>query len=155
MARFLRPGGALFVVVADETRSYGSRVVEAFRKASGDSGGLESSRSVVAEQRRLLGAPTAGGGGVVSLLADAGIGAEIEVREQPSRIYGHSLADLLAVTSITMLAEVADPRKFDLAAELLREEPESVDLRIEDEGPRAGMWSVTQPQTISVIRRRR
>jgi hypothetical protein len=28
-----------------------------------------------------------------------------------------------------------------------------VDLRIEDDGPRKGMWSVTQPQWVAVLRR--
>jgi SAM-dependent methyltransferase len=153
MARFLKPGGALFIVTADEERSYSGRVVDAFGAAAGDGPAPERRRSTIAARRRLLGAPEAGGGAVVRLLADAGIDAGIEVLAQPSRIYGHTLADLIAVVSISSLAEVDDRRKFDVAAELLRRDPESVDLRIEDEGPRIGMWSVSQPQSISIVRR--
>ena len=80
---------------------------------------------------------------------------EINVRRQPSRLYGHSLADLIALSSIANLANVEDLEKFEAAASLLRHNPEAADLRIEDDGPRKGMWSVTQPQWVAVLRRTR
>ena len=45
--------------------------------------------------------------------------------------------------------------KFEAAAALLRHNPEAVDLRVEDDGPRKGMWSVTQPQWVAALRRTR
>ncbi|HUK31544.1 MAG TPA: hypothetical protein VLV89_10555, partial [Candidatus Acidoferrum sp.] len=79
--------------------------------------------------------------------------AEFNVRRQPSRLYGHNLADLIALSSIALLANVEGLEKFDAAATLLRHHPEAVDLRIEDDGPRKGMWSVTQPQWVAALRR--
>jgi hypothetical protein len=75
------------------------------------------------------------------------------VQRQPSRLYGHNLADLIALSSIAVLAGVEGLSKFEAAAALLRHMPEAVDLRIEDDGPRLGMWSVTQPQWVAVLHR--
>jgi hypothetical protein len=77
------------------------------------------------------------------------------VQRQPSRLYGHSLTDLIALSIIGVLAGVKGLAKFGAAAALLRHNPEAVDLRIEDDGPRKGMWSVTQPQWVAVFRRAR
>ena len=87
------------------------------------------------------------------MLLAAGTPVKITVRRQPSRLYGHDLADLIALSSIANLASVEGLEKFEAATELLRENPEAVDLRIEDEGPRKGMWSVTQPQCVAAFRR--
>src|SRR5919106_4825274 len=57
--------------------------------------------------------------------------------------------------SIALLASVEGLEKFAAAAALLRHNPEAVDLRIEDDGPRKGMWSVTQPQWVAALRRTR
>jgi hypothetical protein len=89
------------------------------------------------------------------VLRASGLPAEIEVQRQPSRLYGHNLADLIALSAIAGLAGVEVLAKFEAAAALLRHKPEAVDLRIEDDGPRKGMWSVTQPQWVAVFRRAR
>jgi hypothetical protein len=81
--------------------------------------------------------------------------AQHETRRPPTRLYGHNLADIFALASITALSGNASLTMFEVATELLRSEPESVDLRIENDGPRKGMWSVTQPQWISIVRRTR
>jgi hypothetical protein len=94
-----------------------------------------------------------GGGAIIEMLRAAGTPTEIEVQRQPSRLYGHTLADLIALSNIGVVSEVEDLAKFEAAAALLRDKPEAVDLRIEDDGPRKGMWSVTQPQWIAVLRR--
>ena len=60
---------------------------------------------------------------------------------------------MIALSSIAALAGVEGLAKFEAAAALLRHRPEAVDLRIEDNGPRLGMWSVTQPQWVAVFRR--
>ena len=52
-----------------------------------------------------------------------------------------------------MLTSHAGTGKFESAAKLLRDRPEDVDLRIETEGPRMGMWSVVQPQWVTQVRR--
>ena len=77
------------------------------------------------------------------------------MQRQPSRLYGHNLADLIALSSIALLASVEGLAKFEAAAALLRHNPEAVDLRIEEDGPRKGMWSVTQPQWIAAFCRAR
>ncbi len=153
MVRFLRPGGALFVIVADEIDSYTGLVVKRFIEAGGDSGNNARHLSDIAERRRLLGSPADGGGAIVEVLRNAGAPADLDTQRQPSRLYGHSLTDLLALSTITVLSEVESMTKFETAAELLRHDSEAVDMRMEDDGPRKGMWSVAQPQWVSVIRR--
>jgi SAM-dependent methyltransferase len=152
MVRFLKPGGALFVIVADEIDGYTGRVVKRFIEAGGDSGDNARHLSDIAERRRLLGSPAEGGGAILEVLRAAGTPAELDARRQPSRLYGHSLADLIALSTITVLSGVESLAKFETATDLLRHDPEAVDLRIEDDGPRKGMWSVAQPQWVSVVR---
>jgi SAM-dependent methyltransferase len=155
MVRFLKPGGALIVVVTDETVGYTGLALKSFIEGGGDTGDNARHLSVIAERRRLLGLPTEGGGAITEVLSGAGVPAEIEVQRQPSRLYGHNLADLIALSAIAVLAGVEGLAKFEAAAALLRNEPEAVDLRIEDDGARKGMWSVTQPQWVVVFRRAR
>jgi len=153
MVRFLKPGGALFVVVADETVGYTGLVLNSFIEGGGDTGDNARHLSVIAERCRLLGLPAEGGGAIIEMLRAAGVPAEIEVQRQPSRLYGHNLADLIALSTISVLSGVEGLGKFEAAAALLRHKPEAVDLRIENDGPRKGMWSVTQPQWVAVLRR--
>jgi hypothetical protein len=153
--RFLKPGGALFVVMSDDTENYTGQVLKRFIEAGGDSGDNARSLSAIVENRRLLGSPAEGGGAILDVLRAAGISATLEVQRQPSRLYGHSLADLIALAAISVLSRVEGVAKFEVAATLLRHDPEAVDLRIEDDGPRKGMWSVAQPQWIAVVHRTR
>lgn len=153
MMRFLRPGGALFVVVTDNSANYTGRVVGDFIEQGGDTGDNARYLSSIADRRDLLGSHEEGGGEVLEVLRAAGIPAEIEVKRQPSRLYGHNLSDLIALSTIAELSGIEALDKFETAARLLRQDPEAVDLRIEDEGPRKGMWSVTQPQWVSILRR--
>jgi len=94
-------------------------------------------------------------GAIAAVLAAAGTPVAINVQRQPSRLYGHNLSDLIALSSIALLASVEGLEKFEAASALLRHSPEAVDLRIEDDGPRKGMWSVTQPQWVAALRRTR
>jgi len=155
MVRFLKPGGVLFVVVTDETVGYTGLALRNFIERGGDAGDNARQLSVIAERRRLLGSPHEGGGAIRELLSVAGTPVEFTVQRQPSRLYGHNLADVIALSSIAGLAGVEGLGKFEAAAELLRHRPEAVDLRIEDDGPRRGMWSVTQPQWVAALRRTR
>jgi SAM-dependent methyltransferase len=154
MLRFVRPGGAYFNVVTDETTAYGGSVLATFIESGGDTGDNEGHLAAIEERRRLL-APEAEGGGALSAeLRRVGIDVEVVTVRQPSRLYGHSLVDLLAMTSIGVLAHVPGTLKFESAAKTLRDRPAEVDLRIETDGPRIGMWSVTQPQWVTIARRR-
>lgn len=153
MVRFLKPGGSLFVVIADETIGYTGRVVQAFVDAGGTTGDDARHLDAMAERRRLVGSPADGDGQILAALERAGLPVTFETELQPSRLYGHTLGDLIALSAITVLSQVDDVRKFHAAADLMRSDPEAVDLRIEDEGPRTGMWSVTQPQWVAVLRR--
>ncbi len=155
MVRFLKPGGALFVVVTDETVGYTGLVLKSFIEGGGDAGDNSRHLSVIAERRRLLGSAAEGGGAIVDILRGAGVAAEFTVQRQPSRLYGHNLADLIALSAIAVLSGVEDLEKFAAAAALLRHKPEAVDLRIEDDGARKGMWSVAQPQWVAMFRRAR
>ena len=155
MVRFLKPGGALFVVVTDETVGYTGLALKNFIEMGGDTGDNRRHLAVIDERRRLLGVPAEGGGAIAEVLAVAGTPVEINVRRQPSRLYGHNLADLVALSSIALLAGIEGLDKYEAATALLRHNPEAADLRIEDDGPRKGMWSVTQPQWVAVLRRTR
>ena len=132
MVRFLKPGGALFVVVTDETVGYTGLVLKSFIEGGGDTGDNARHLSDIADRRRLLGLPAEGGGAIVEMLGAAGVPAEIEVQRQPSRLYGHNLADLIALSSIGVLAKIESLEKFEVAAALLHQNPEAVDFRIEE-----------------------
>jgi SAM-dependent methyltransferase len=155
MVRFLKPGGVLFVVVTDETVGYTGLALKSFIERGGDTGDNARHLSVIAERRRILGSPEEGGGAIIELLGAAGTPVEVKTQRQPSRLYGHNLADLIALSSIALLASVEGLAKFEAAAALLRHNPEAVDLRIEEDGPRKGMWSVTQPQWVATFCRAR
>jgi SAM-dependent methyltransferase len=153
MVRFLKPSGALVLVVTDETVGYTGLVLNSFIEQGGDTGDNARHLSDIAERRRLLGMPAEGGGAIIEMLRAAGTPTDVKVQRQPSRLYGHNLADLIALSTIAVLSGVEGLAKFEAAAALLRYKPEAIDLRIEDDGPRNGMWSVTQPQWVAVFRR--
>ena len=151
MYRFLRPAGALVVIVADEAVAYTGAVLEAHASSirSGCDGLITRQRKAVAERQRLLNGELA----AILTAAVPDSRAVVETIRQPSRLYGHSIADVVAIANIASLMEVDDIAKFEAVVALLQDTPERVDLRIEDEGPRLGMLSVAQPQTITIVRR--
>src|SRR5919106_4825273 len=100
MVRFLKPGGVLCVVVTDETVGYTGLALKSFIERGGDTGDNARHLSGIAERRRLLGLPAEGGGAIAELLGAAGIPVEINVGRQPSRLYGHNLADLIALSRL-------------------------------------------------------
>ena len=151
--RFLKPGGVFFSVVTDEATAYSGSVFRSFAESGGDTGRNEHYFAAMDERRRLLAPESEGGGGLVEAVAAAGIGVEVEAVRQPSRMYGHSLADLLALSNISVLTTHPGTLKFECAAKALRDRPEEVDFRIETDGPRMGMWSVVQPQWVTQVRR--
>src|SRR5688572_6856180 len=72
MVRFLKPGGALFVVVTDETVGYTGLALKSFIEQGGDTGDNARYLSVIAERRRLLGLPAEGGCATAEVLGGAG-----------------------------------------------------------------------------------
>ena len=149
MGRFLAPGGALGVVFADEVRGYTGQVLRRFVEAGGETGNSAADLAGVEIRDRLMDE-----GRLAGLLSAEGAGSfEVETQLQPSRLYGHTLGDLIALSAIAELAAAEGAWKFEVAADLLRSSPEAVDLRIEDDGPRKGMWSVAQPQHLAIVRR--
>jgi SAM-dependent methyltransferase len=151
--RFLKPGGVYVNVVTDETTAYNGAVLRSFVESGGDTGNNDRCFAAMDERRRLLAPEAEGGGGLARAAAAAGIEVEVDAVRQASRMYGNSLVDLLALANISVLNGQAGTRKFESAAKVLRDRPEEVDLRIETEGPRTGMWSVVQPQWVTRVRR--
>lgn len=151
--RFLKPGGVYFNVVTDEATAYSGSVLRSFVESGGDTGDNDRYFAAMDERRHLLAPESDGGGALVEVARAADIQIEFEAVRQASRMYGHSLADLLALANISVLNGYAGTEKFDSAAKTLRDRPEEVDLRIETEGPRTGMWSVVQPQWVTQVRR--
>jgi len=151
--RFLKPGGVYFNVVTDEATAYSGAGLRSFIGSGGDTGNNEGWLAAMDERRRLLAPESEGGGGLVDAARAGGIEVEAEAVRQPSRMYGHSLTDLLALSNISVLTGSPGTGKFESAAQTLRDHPEDVDLRIETDGPRMGMWSVVQPQWVTQVRR--
>ncbi len=151
--RFLKPGGVYFNVVTDETTAYSGAVLRSFIESVGDTDDNDRYFAAMDERRRLLAPEAEGGGGLAQAVRAAGIKVEVDAVRQESRMYGNSLADLLALANISVLTDHAGTGKFESAAMTLRDRPEEVDLRIETEGPRTGMWSVVQPQWVTRVQR--
>jgi len=149
----VKPGGALFSVVTDEETAYCGVVLRTFTESGGDTGINDAYLAAIDERRRLMAPESEGGGELAAVMRAHGIDVEVKSVRQPSRMYGHTLADLLAIANISVLTNVAGTQKFDSAAKTLRDHPEEIDLRIETDGPRAGMWSVVQPQWVTEVRR--
>ena len=151
--RFLKPGGVYVNVVTDEATAYSGAVLRSFLETDGDTGDKYLLFTAMDERRSLLAPESEGGGGLAQAVRAAGIEVEFDAVRQPSRMYGNSLTDLLALANISVLTGHTGTRKFESAAKVLRDRPEEVDLRIETEGPRTGMWSVVQPQWVTQVRR--
>lgn len=152
--RFLKPGGVYFSVVTDESTAFSGSVLRTFIDSGGDTGNNDGHFAAIDERRRLLAPESEGGGGLAEAVRAAGIEVEADAVRQASRMYGHTLADLLALANISVLTGHTGTQKFASAAKTLRDRPEEVDLRIETDGPRTGMWSVVQPQWVTQVRRR-
>ena len=152
--RFLKPGGVYFSVVTDEATAFSGSVLRTFIDSGGDTGNNDGHFAAIDERRRLLAPVNEGGGGLAEAVRAAGIEVEADAVRQASRMYGHTLADLLALANISVMTGHSGTKKFESAAKTLRDRPEKVDLRIETEGPRTGMWSVVQPQWVTRVRRR-
>ena len=135
---------------------YTGFALRAYISEGGDTGNNEHHLAAMVERRRLfVGNEDGVAGAILPILHERIPGSEftIETFRQPTRLYGHSLSDLISMANIAILSNVADMSKFDASCRALQDNPEAVDLRIEQDGPRKGMWSVLQPQIVAVLRR--
>lgn len=154
MVRFLTPGGALFIVLADESEGYTGHALRAFIDAGGETGANTHHVAAIETRRRFF-ADSTHGSVMLECLRRALPDREhrITAIRQPTRLYGHTLADVIAMSAITVLGTIEGTEKFAAVRRLLEERPQQVDLRVEDDGPRAGMLSVAQPQWVVCIER--
>jgi SAM-dependent methyltransferase len=77
-----------------------------------------------------------------------------EVLQQPTRVYGHDLGDMIAFAFINNLPMADDQnlaRQIAYVSKRLQESPDAFDLRVHVSGPRARMFSVAQPQLFLAV----
>jgi SAM-dependent methyltransferase len=143
----LAPGGTAIIVFADESVSYTGLGYRAFLRSGGEDA-LAQAHADLCQQRLALLRGSPGAPPTVAALWQG----DASVHPQLTRLYGHTLADLIALGNIAGLSLFEHPAKFEVIADLLEHAPSDVDLRIEtDPGPRQGMLSVTQPQIVCAI----
>ena len=144
----LRPGGVLIVVFADETVAHTGVCYRAHAERLDPT--LAAAHALVcAERLALLEGPPGGAPGIAKQLG----GARVSAVRQATRLFGHSIADLVALSNIAGLAGLDGVEKFDAALDLLACAPERLGFRIETDpaAPRLGMLSVQQPQVVCTL----
>jgi SAM-dependent methyltransferase len=153
----LSTGGAAFIVFADELAAYTGLAFGAFLNAIGENLMAEQHAEICRNRLKLFAADQTNPGTLTDLIGQSfgSTRALIEIQRQETRLYGHSLADIIALCNITDLEAYLGLEKFDAAADLIEHTPEAVDFRIEHdpESPRYGMFSVLQPQIVAVLRK--
>ncbi|MCR5871353.1 MULTISPECIES: bifunctional 2-polyprenyl-6-hydroxyphenol methylase/3-demethylubiquinol 3-O-methyltransferase UbiG [unclassified Sphingomonas] len=143
----LAPGGTAIIVFADESVSYTGLGYRAFLRSRGEDA-LAQAHADLCQQRLTLLRGSAGAPPAVA----ARWQGDVRVHPQPTRLYGHSLSDLIALGNIAGLSLFETISKFEVIADQLEYAPMDADLRIEtDAGPRQGMLSVTQPQIVCAV----
>jgi SAM-dependent methyltransferase len=147
----LKPGGAAFIVFADEKTAYTGQALRAHHR---DDTVFLSAFDETCDLRRRLLLP----GAALQKYLDERFPdsrAKLHSEVQASRLYGHTLMDILALSLITGLDRVETPAKFDAVMDMMRLRPESIGLRIEQGGnaPREAMFSVVQSQVVVELRR--
>ena len=151
----LKPGGGAFIVFADEKTAYTGQALRAHNR---DDPAFLASFDRTCDLRRRLLLPGADGIFALQQHLDKRFPASrarLRSEIQASRLYGHTLADILALSLITGLDRVETPAKFDAVMALIRTQPELIGLRIERGGhpAREGMLSVVQSQIVVELRR--
>lgn len=144
----LAPGGVLVVVFADETIAHTGVCYRAHVEQF-DPALAAVHAQVCAERLALFEGGSAADPGVVRRLA----GSQAHAARQPTRLFGHSIADIVALSNIAGLAGQEGVAKFDAALGLLAGDPDRLGFRIETDpaSPRLGMLSVQQPQVVCTI----
>jgi len=77
----------------------------------------------------------------------------IQIQRQETRLFGHSIADIIALSNISELEQYISVAKFESGADIIEFRPELVDFRVERDklDARYGMLSVLQPQIVVTI----
>jgi SAM-dependent methyltransferase len=147
----LRPGGAAFIVFADEKTAYTGQALHAYHR--GNAAFLAAFDETCNLRRRLL----LPGAELQKYLDERFPTSRASLRSeaQASRLYGHTLMDILALSLITGLDRIETSTKFDAVMDLIRTRPEAIGLRIERGGnpAREAMFSVVQSQIVVELRR--
>ena len=155
--QLLKPGGAAFIVFADEKTAYTGQALRACHHAAGDTVWLAAFDGICDLRRRLLLHGPDGQAELQKRLDDRFPESRAVLRAavQASRLFGHTLTDIVALSLISGLDRVETPAKFDAVVDLIRTQPEAIGLRIEEGGQpaREGMLSVIQPQVVVELRR--
>jgi hypothetical protein len=157
MIDLLKSGGVLFITLADSEASFTGRSLHHYARMSShrmaervlirqraESGAFGLDRKVSDQQE------------ITSQLRRALRRADIVGTGclQDTRLYGNDIGDLIALGFLTGLAEL-DGRpveaKIMAMRHLLEMRHDYVGLALELEGPRIGMWSVSEPQAVVQI----
>lgn len=149
----LAPGGTAIIVFADESVSYTGVCYRAYLRQI-DRADLAEAHAALCAQRLALLRGSAHAGPTIAELWRRGDGLpSVRVLPQPTRLFGHTLADLIALSNIAGLSLYDDPAKFEAAGAILETDPASVALEVETDpdSPRYGMFSVSQPQIVCAI----
>ena len=153
----LKPGGAAFIVFADEKTAYTGQALRAHHRAAADAAWLSAFDDTCDLRRRLLLPGPDGRAEIQNRLDECFPDSRAVLRGamQASRLFGHTLTDIIALSLISGLDRAETPAKFDAVADLIRTQFEAVGLRIERGGhpAREGMLSVMQPQAVVELRR--
>jgi SAM-dependent methyltransferase len=153
----LAPGGTAFVVFADEHVAYTGVSYRAYMQTAGKIELAEGHAELCRNRRALFALDQAQAGSLTRLIESTfgDAGARIDVQRQETRLYGHSLSDIIALCNIAGLEPVVNTEKFEAAADLIEHSPKTADFRVETDpkSPRYGMFSVLQPQIVAVIRK--
>jgi SAM-dependent methyltransferase len=153
----LAPGGSAFFVFADEQTAYTGLSYRAYMQAAGDSDLAESHAELCRNRTALFAQDQTEAATLTRLIESTfgGTGPLIDVQRQETRLYGHSLVDIIALCNIAGLEPVVNTDKFEAAADLIEQSPHAAGFRIENDpkNPRYGMFSVRQPQIVAAIRK--
>ena len=150
LAQRLAPGGVMIVVFADESVAHTGVCYRAHVETLDPA--LAAAHAAACAQRLAL---LEGGPGAAPGVSRLLPGAQVDAVRQPTRLFGHSIADLVALSNIAGLIAYDDVAKYDAALDLLARGPGRLGFRVETDpaAPRYGMLSVQQPQLVCRIAR--
>jgi SAM-dependent methyltransferase len=148
----LRPGGVLFVVIADQLVSTTGRAGRFHYARVGDESRVKQLDERWAVREALLGQ-----GGIADLL-DQETSPMVEVHRTESWLFGRDADDVVAMCLAGELLsaddEMFDLRKLESCRAFLNEHGDTVQFGVEDRHiPQKGWHRATQPQIVTVIRR--
>jgi len=155
MFEYIAVGGTLVLIVAEENNAYTGHVARRYYETKNKQEELKNNIDKCNRRYELLGPPPHGGK-IVDVLQEAHPHASLSFSSlvQESRLYGHTISDIIALSNIAELAQVNDIDKFVEAGKCIIGHPEMLGFRVEsDQGPRLGMLSVRQPQIVATIKR--